>query len=302
MTKKQLRADLILLLTAAIWGFAFVSQKVSLRYIGTFTFNGVRFGIGSLFLIPFILLFKAMRKSKEDPATVAASFRTARRAGPLAGVIMFIAVNMQQIALNYTSVGSASFLTGMYVVMVPLISMLFGRKISRNIWISVALAVTGIGLISITDSFSVGTGDTIVLVSTVFWAVHILYIDRFNRGGDALLFSSVQFGTCALLSLVCALIFDTITWQSLWECRWAIAYAGFLSAGIAYTLQSVGQKDALPSHAAIIMSMETVFGALGGALIGERMPVRGIFGCILMLAAIVLSQLPVRPSKETEHT
>jgi len=299
MTRKQLRANFLMLLAAAIWGFAFVSQKVGMRYIGSFTFNGIRFAMGSIVLIPFILLFGKSRGRTIGMEAVRTARRRSLLAGIGGGVILCIAVNIQQMALNYTSVGSASFLTGMYVVVVPLLSLCFGKKIDKSIWLGVALAVIGIGLISITEDFRIGFGDAIVLGSTVFWALHILYIDRFNAEGDSLAFSSAQFATCAVLSIVCAVIFEEPTRAAIWDARWALAYAGFLSAGVAYTLQAVAQKDAIPAYAAIIMSMETVFGAIGGAILGERMPARGIVGCVLMFAAIILSQSPWK--MKTEH-
>lgn len=289
MNKKELKANALLLLTAAIWGFAFVAQRLGNQHVGPFTFNGIRFALGSISLIPLILYFD---KKQKDNGEVKATGKETAIAGILVGCVLFTAATFQQIGLVHTTAGKAGFITGLYMVFVPLLGIFLRQRIGKNAWIGVALAVVGLYLLSINDDFSISYGDLLELIGSVFWAIHILTIDHFTKRVDALKLSSIQFATCSVLSIATALMFEDVALGGISSAMIPILYGGLLSVGVAYTLQVVAQKDAKPSHAAIILSTESVFGALGGALmLGETMSTKGYIGCALILGGILISQM-----------
>jgi drug/metabolite transporter (DMT)-like permease len=288
MKSQEVKSNMMLMITAVIWGFAFVAQRVGASYVGAFTFNGIRFALGSLSLIPLILYFSGKEK-KEKTLNFSTS---AIPGGIIAGVILFLAATVQQIGLSETTAGKAAFITGLYIVLVPLFGIFLKHRINTNVWFGAILAVSGLYLLSVTEGFSISRGDFLQLIGSVFWTCHILSIDHFTKKADPLKLSFVQFITCSSLSLIIALIFEKITFSGLTQALIPILYGGIFSVGIAYTLQVVGQKHAKPSHAALILSMESVFAAIGGLLIlKERMGMRGYIGCALMLSGILLSQL-----------
>ncbi len=299
MESKTLRANILLLITAAIWGFAFVAQRIGAQYVGAFTFNGIRFAIGSLSLVPLILYFDKKKKNEEiNENNIEMKNRKTIISGALVGLMLYLAATLQQVGINYTTAGKASFITGLYMVIVPLIGILLKQKVEKSAWVGVALAVVGLYLLSINENFSISFGDLLELIGAVFWAFHILTIDHFSNKVDPLKLSCIQFATCSMLSLISALIFEHITVSGISSALIPILYGGLLSVGIAYTLQVVAQKDAKPSHAAIILSMESVFGAIGGAImLGESMSSRGYIGCILILGGMLISQIKF-PEKE----
>ncbi len=290
MTKTQLKANILLLLTAAIWGLAFVAQKVGAEHVGAFTYNGIRFALGSISLIPLILF---LNKKKNDRD----SLKFTVKAGIIAGCALFIATSLQQMGVMGTTAGKAGFITGLYMVIVPILGLFLKQKVNKSTWIGIVIAIIGLYLLSINEDFSISNGDLLVLIGSVGWAVHILLIDNFTKKIDPLKLSSVQFATCSILSLVMAIIFEDINMVGISGAMVSILYGGLLSVGVAYTLQVVAQKNAKPSHAAILLSMESVFGALGGAMfLGERIGARGLVGCILIFIAIIISQL--KPSEK----
>lgn len=288
-----MRANMLLLLTAAIWGFAFVAQRVGSEYIGAFTFNGIRFALGSMSLIPLIFYFDRKRNyNNKNESTIEFSTKKIIIPGILVGSIAYAGSTLQQMGLTYTTAGKAGFITGLYMVIVPIIGIFLGHKISKNSWTGIGLAVIGLYFLSINENFTIGYGDLLELIGSVFWAVHILTIDYFSKKVDPLKLSAIQFATCSLLSLISAFIFERVTIDSISQALLPILYGGLLSVGIAYTLQVVAQKNAKPSHAGIILSMESVFGAIGGALIlGESMSTRGYTGCLLIIGGILVSQI-----------
>lgn len=289
MSKKELRANILLLLTAAIWGFAFVAQRVGAQYVGAFTFNGIRFGIGSISLIPLIMYFNKANKDIAEPDTAR---KDVLIAGALAGCALFSGATFQQAGLAHTTAGKAGFITGLYMVFVPLFGVFLKHRIGKSVWLGVVLAVIGLYLLSINENFTIAYGDLLQLIGSVFWAIHILVIDHFTKKVDPLKLSCIQFATCSGLSLITALMFEQITISSISQALTPILYGGLLSVGVAYTLQVIAQKDAKPSHAAIIFSMESVFGAIGGAMmLGESMSLRGYLGCALILGGILVSQI-----------
>lgn len=287
------KSNLLLLLAAAIWGVAFVAQRVGMEYVGPFTFNGVRFLLGSLSLIPLLFYFRA------DSQTAQTGFKSVALPGLLAGMVLFAGASLQQIGLIYTTAGKAAFVTGLYVVLVPVLGIFLGQVVGRGTWLGCILAATGLYFLCIKESTSINFGDLLVLIGAFFWTLHILLIGHFSRRVEVLKLCFMQFLTCSALSLVIAVITETIAIESLVVCAVPILYGGICSVGIAYTLQVVGQKYAPPAHAAIILSMETVFAAVGGFfLIGETMGGLELIGCALMLSGMLVAQLQsLRTSK-----
>ncbi|MGN9161629.1 DMT family transporter [Clostridium sulfidigenes] len=298
MTKTQLKANILLLLTAAIWGLAFVAQKVGAEHVGAFTYNGIRFALGSISLIPLILFLNRKKgENEETKNNDRDSLKLTIKAGIIAGCALFIATSLQQMGVMGTTAGKAGFITGLYMVIVPILGLFLKQKVNKSTWIGIVIAIIGLYLLSINEDFSISNGDLLVLIGSVGWAIHILLIDNFTKKIDPLKLSSIQFATCSILSLVMAIIFEDINMVGISGAMVSILYGGLLSVGVAYTLQVVAQKNAKPSHAAILLSMESVFGALGGAMfLGERIGTRGLVGCILIFIAIIISQL--KPSEK----
>lgn len=284
-----MRANALLMLTAAIWGFAFVAQRAGMQYVGAFIFNGVRFALGSISLIPLIIFFDRRKSAEPKEGTPQGS---ALVPGIIAGCILFLGASLQQIGLAYTTAGKAAFITGLYLVLVPLFGIFLKQRIGINTWFGVVLAVAGLYFLSINEDFSIAKGDFFEILGAFFWASHILVIDHFTKKVNALKLSFVQFAACSLLSIAVALIFEDISFGALHQALIPILYGGLFSVGIAYTLQVVAQRHAKPFHAAVIFSMETVFAAIGGALLlGEKMEHRGYLGCALMLSGMILTQV-----------
>lgn len=286
MNPRILRSNLLLLLTAVIWGFAFVAQRVGAEYVGSFTFNGVRFGLGSLSLLPLLLFFS--KKSTGSTYSV----RNTLPVGIVAGFVLYGGASLQQLGMHDTTAGKAAFITGLYIVLVPILGIFLKHYIHIGTWVGVAISITGLYLLCVTEKFTIMRGDLFELAGALFWTIHILLINHFTKKVDVLKLSCIQFTTCSILSLSTAFIFEKITVASLQSVAIPILYGGICSVGIAYTLQAIGQKHSQPTHAAIIMSMETVFASLGGfILLNENMGVREYTGCAFMLAGMLVSQL-----------
>ncbi len=288
MDKKELRSSVLLLITAAIWGFAFVAQRMGTMHVGAFTFTGLRFVLGSLSLVP-LLIYTRKKEGKKEKNSLQS--KTNIKAGIAAGSILFIAASLQQIGLIYTDAGKAGFITGLYIVIVPIFGMFLKQRIHISTWAGIILAVLGLYFLSVTQGFNISKGDLYVIVGAFFWAIHILIIDHYTKKVDSIKLSFLQFATCSILSMTTAFIYEEISFQGLSAVIIPLLYGGIMSAGVAYTLQIVGQKHAKPSHAAIAMSMESVFASIGGYLIlKEVLGVRGYIGSALMLAGMLLSQ------------
>ncbi len=287
---KQFKSFALLLMTAMIWGFAFVAQRVGADYVGAFTFNGIRFILGAVSLIPVILIFEKKEETRKiHTQKITITFKT----GVVAGIILFTASSLQQVGIEITgSAGKASFLTGLYTVLVPIFGVFLGKRTTFNVWIGAVLAVVGMFLICVNEKWQIGTGDIILIIGAFFWTLHILIIDRFVNEMYAIRFAATQFAVCGGLGIICALIFENITLEGLTSALIPILYGGVLSAGVAYTCQIIGQKNADPTYASIILSTESMFGAIGGALIlHEVMSMRGYTGCALIFAGVIISQL-----------
>jgi len=297
MDSRSLRADALLLLTAVIWGAAFVAQRMGMDNVGPLTFNGIRFLLGALALVP---LARSRRRAAAATAAAGGKAPATDLADYLqpcgvAGVALFTGATMQQVGLVYTTAGKAGFITGLYVVIVPLLGLLWRQRTPWSTWCGAALAVAGLYFLTMSENLSLAEGDALVLIGALFWAGHVLAIGWLSgRQVEPVLLACLQFLICAVLSLAVAGFSEaaTFTLTALWDAALPILYGGLLSVGVAYTLQVVGQRHAPPAHAAIILSLETVFAALGGwLLLQETLSGRGLIGCALMFAGMLLSQL-----------
>ncbi|MDR0530610.1 MAG: DMT family transporter [Oscillospiraceae bacterium] len=280
-----------LLLAAMIWGFAFVAQVRGVEFMGSLTFGGARFLMGALSLLPMVFLFERKRASKEER-------RRTWRCGAVCGVVLFAASTLQQYGIEFTgSAGKSGFITGLYTVLVPIVSIFLGKRPSLLTGIGAVFAFGGLYFLSAPNGFGrVEPGDIFLVIGAVFWTLHILLLDAFMPKLRPLRFSVVQFLVCGLLSSAAALLFEQPTWHALRAGLTPLLYGGLLSVGVAYTLQTVSQRRVEPTSCAIIFSMEGLFAAIGGFfLLGERLGWKGYLGGGLMLAGILLSQL--RPKK-----
>lgn len=284
----KFRGSLILLLVAVIWGGAFSAQRAGMDYIGPFAFNGIRFLLGGLSLLPLLFYFRRHKTAQAEGEKQASAWR----AGAVTGLIMFIDLSFQQVGLVYTTAGKAAFITCLYLILVPLAGVFLKQKLHASIWAGALFSLTGLYFLCVTEGFTILFGDLIILGSACFGALHILAIGYYARNVDSLELAVSQFFICSLASLFLALCFEELRLQHVMDAAVPIFYGGFLSVGVAYTLQIYGQKYADPAHAVIIMSLESVFGAVGGYFfLGETLQVNQIGGCVLMLAGVLVSQL-----------
>lgn len=290
MDKKVLKADWLLLLTAMIWGTGFVAQRVGMDHVGPLTFNGVRFTLGALVLLPL-----AVRKtpfSASGSRSGGNGGQVLLWGGGLAGVVLFAGAALQQAGLVYTTAGKAGFISGLYVIIVPILGLVWGFRPGRGGWLGACLAVAGLYFLSVTEDFRLAPGDSLVLMSSFFWAVHVLVLGWLSPRMRRTRLACIQFSVCALLSLAAAALFEPVTAEGLRGATIPILYGGLVSVGIAYTLQVVAQRHAPPVHAAIILSLESVFAAVAGWIIlGEVLDLRGFLGCGLMLTGMLTAQL-----------
>lgn len=288
----------ILLLTAAIWGFAFVAQVDSVNYIGSFALNGLRYPLAVISVLPVMFAFERGRADREErKRTVIACVA--------AGCVLFAATTLQQIGIELTgSAGVSGFITGLYTVLVPVgCFLIFKHKTGLNVWIGTVCAAMGLFLLCyrIGEGVAFGKGEIFLLVGALFWTAHVIVIDRLGKNVRSLHFACGQFIVCSVLCLTVMLIFDRPTLVEINGAKWGILYCGVLSSGVAYTLQIIGQKRVEPAFAAIILSTESLFSAIGGALFGvDRITWLGYIGCGLMFAGIVISQLPKRNKDKCE--
>jgi len=291
MHRDTVKSDLLLLLAAAIWGFAFVAQRIGMDYIGPFTFNGIRFALGALSLLPL-----AFFNRRQPLATARTAFKSRAAflyGGLLAGTVLFAGASLQQVGLIYTTAGKAGFITGLYVVIVPILGLLGKQQTDAGTWLGALLAVWGLYLLSIKSaSFSISAGDSLEIIGAVFWAVHVIVIGWLSPRTDTVRLAITQFAVCSLLSLVTAFVIETVSLDAIRQAAIPILYGGLLSVGVAYTLQVVVQRRAHASHAAIILSLEAAFAALGGwVILNETLSLRAGAGCALMMTGMLLSQL-----------
>lgn len=298
--KNTVRGFILLFITVTIWGTAFVAQSVVTDYMGSFTFNMSRSVLGGLFLIPVIAFIQrrngaASEKAQRSAENIKADRLMLLKGGVSCGICFFIASNLQQIGIKYTSVGKAGFITAMYIIFVPLFSIFLHKKAGIKLWISVVMSAVGLYFLSMAgkESFTIEKGDFLLILCAIGFTFHILVIDYFSDKVDGVKLSCAQFWTAAVLGLIMMFIFENPSWHTILMAWKPICYAGIMSCGVAYTLQILAQKDLKPTVASLIMSLESVIAAIAGwAILGETMSGREIFGCVLMFAAIIIAQLP----------
>ena len=305
MKKTEWKSPALLFLTAVVWGVAFVAQSVGMDYVGPFTFNCIRCLIGAVVLVPCIWFLDGWkqrsdgascgRESAGAPDGASDGSHALLAGGICCGLALFVASNLQQIGIQYTTVGKAGFITALYIVMVPVFGIFLKKRAGIRVWVSVALAVAGLYLLCITDRLALGKGDILVLLCAVVFAVHILVVDHFSAKTDGVRMSCIQFLVCGLLSGVCMLLTEHPEMRLILQAWQPILYAGVFSCGVGYTLQIIGQKGTDPTVASLILSLESVVSVLAGwLLLGQRLSVRELGGCALMFAAILLAQMPER--------
>lgn len=287
----ETRYEALLLITAAIWGTGFVAQRLGMDSLEPFSYNAARFLVGSLALVPLLLYRR----------TTWATIRAALPPSLLAGVVLAVAAGLQQAGLQYTSAGKAGFITGLYVVLVPIAAMLYGRRTPARAWAGAALALAGLYVLAFTDLGSINRGDALVLASAFFWTAHILVLDRWAGVVDPLTLACIQFAACSALCSAGAAITETPSVEAFVRGALPIAYGGLFSIGIAYTLQAVAQSKAHPARASIILSLESPFALIAGMLfLGERFGGLELLGCALMLGGTLVAEWPSRRRGKAE--
>ena len=300
MKVNRIRQNVLPVLAAFIWGTAFVAQSVGADYVEPFTFNAARSVIAFLFLLILCLVRRKMQKGVVESATK--SWKDLAVGGICCGVALTVATNLQQKGLETTTSGKAGFITALYIVIVPILSIFLKKKAPRAIWLSVVLAVAGLYCLCITEDFTITSGDFYILLCALCFSVHILVIDHFTQKVDGVELSCVQFLVVTALSAVGMLAAETPSVEALKMCVGPILYLGILSSGVAYTLQILAQKDSNPTVVSLLLSLESVFAVLAGAVIlHDRMSGKEYLGCVLMLAAVVLAQLPEKAPKTAEN-
>ncbi len=300
MRKKQLQSNAILLLTALIWGLAFVAQSIAMDYIRPFTFNGIRSIIGGLVLLPVIAVMKKFSTSKrecynpQDRDRVKEIFHSMEvKGGILCGLVLFVTSNLQQFGIMYSSPGKAGFITALYILIVPIIGLFLGKKVMVRIWGCVGVALVGVFLLCVTEQLTIEKGDILLILCAIGCSVHILVVDYFSPKANGPIMSCIQFFVCGVLSLIGMGIFEQPVLSDVLKAWQPILYAGVLSSGVAYTLQIICQKNTSPIVASLLMSMESVFAYLGSVVIlGQNLSTREAIGSVLVFGAIIIAQLP----------
>lgn len=276
------RANIMLFLTALIWGATFVAQKSAMDNLGPFMFNAIRCLVGSFSLFLISLFLKEKQKRKR---------RHLVEGGAIAGTLLFLATTLQQVGIVNSTAGHAGFISSLYIVMVPVFSLIAGKKIEKTVWLGVLLAVLGLYFLCVKDGFDIGQGDLTILFSAVFFALHIMCISKYAKKTNAIKLSCLQFLFAGVFALVPALIFETTTVLNILNSGVEIFYTGVLSCAIAFTLQISAQKHVRPYIASLILSLESVFAVVAGFLfLNEILTLREITGCILMFAAVFAAQ------------
>jgi len=282
---KNIKGSILLLGATIIWGLAFVAQSVGMDYMGPFSFNSIRFILGALILIPFID-FKTLKKSKKlhKKRLLIFSF--------LAGSLLAIASNLQQIGIQFTSVGKAGFITSFYILFVPFLGILMKKKPKKNVYFALGLAMIGFYLLCMKEKFNVSSGDICILIGALFFAIHIMLIDYCSSNTDLIAFSCLQFNFCGLISSFFMFLFENPDLVSISKAWLPLCYAGIFSCGIAYTLQLYGQRDVEPNTASLILSLESVFSTIFGFLIlQQKLSTKELFGCLLVFISVITVQV-----------
>lgn len=298
MKKTALRSSFLLFLAAFIWGVAFVAQSVGMDYMGPFTFNGARFLMGSMVLLPLVIY---RRKGKSKEPRKFGSRRDTLTGGVCCGLALCSAALFQQFGIVYTTVGKAGFITTLYIIIVPIMGIFLKKRVPGKVWIAAVLAAAGMYLLCMSESLRLGRGDTYVFICAILFSIHILVIDHFSPKADGVEISCLQFLTAGIIGSVLALIFERPTLSNFVGGIIPLAYAGIMSSGVAYTLQVIGQKDLDPTVASLILSLESVVSMLAGwVILKQALSPRELFGCVLVFAAVILAQLPEKEHSQKE--
>ena len=285
-----MKNNILLVLTALIWGCAFVAQSVGMDYVGPFTFNMARFLIGAIVLLPVIWFMDRQRKTGAEKG---AGQKTLIIGGICCGIALAVASTLQQWGILFTTVGKAGFITAMYIVIVPLLGIFIGKKVRPLIIGCVAIAVVGFYFLCMTESLRLGLGDFLVLLCAIAFSIHILVIDHFSPKVDGVKMSAIQFLTAAIISAVPTLLWEQPVFTEILQAWQPVLYAGVMSCGVADTQQIIAQKNADPTVASLLLSLESVFSVLAGwVLLGQGLSLKELFGCVLIFCAIILAQLP----------
>ena len=278
-------SELLLVLAAVVWGFAFVAQKAGMDSLGPLAFNGIRFLIGTITLIPFAFFIKD-NNSYSGPKT------SLVKAGLISGSVLFLAATIQQFGIVFTTAGNAGFITSIYVILVPMIGLLFKQRVNIQTWIGAIIVVIGLYFLSVRESLSISSGDLLVLGSAFVWAVQVLLASYYSIRVNVIKLAVIQFALTGTLSLIISLFVENYNFNNIYDALWPLLYGGFMSVALAFTLQLIAQKKANPAHAAIILSTESVFAAIGGWLIlNEKLTPTETMGALLMFSGVMLSQI-----------
>ena len=289
INKFMIRQSCLLFLTALIWGVAFVAQSAGMDYVQPFTFNAIRCMIGGVVLIPCIGILKLYKQESVRQGEQ----KTLYKGGIICGILLFIASNLQQFGIQYTTVGKAGFLTALYIIIVPFLGFFLHRRVGKKVWLGVVLALCGLYLLCIKEDFKLAIGDALMIMCAFAFSFHIMVIDHFSPKVESVKMSCIQFFVCGLLSAICMFIFEQPQISRILAAWQPILYAGVMSCGVAYTLQIAAQEGMNPTVASLILSMESVFSVLAGwVLLHETLSRRELAGCLFMFIAIILAQLP----------
>ncbi len=286
LRRETIRADLLLLVASAIWGVAFVAQQDAAKSLDAVSILAIRFLMGAAILAPVIIVRRVRKVNMPSPGALLWS------GGLFAGLAMLLAAYLQQRGIESTTASSAGFITGLYVLFVPLIGLMLGQRVGWSAWLGVTLATVGLYLLSVSAELHMSRGDLLVLGCAVIWAIHVLIIGRYAPRCDPIELAAVQFLVTGVVAAIFMMSRGLPEWSHVSSAWMSLTYLGALAVGVAFTLQVVGQRTAPPTHAAILLSMESPFAAIAGALlIAERLSGREYLGCALMLAGILVSQL-----------
>ena len=297
MSAKHSKNFLLLFITAGIWGIAFVAQSVAMDYVGPYTFNMVRNFLGGAVLIPCIFLLSRISARQEGAPSAAPDApkdlpKDLILGGGLCGFLLFVSTSLQQVGIQYTTVGKAGFITALYIILVPILGIFLGKMPGKKIWLCIVIALAGLYLLCMKGSFSLSKGDFLVLICSFCFSVHIMVIDHFSYRVDGVKLSCIQFFVCSLFSAVPMFLLETPQMKDILAAWLPIIFAGVFSCGIAYTFQILGQKGTDPTIASLILSLESVVSVLAGwILLGQSLSAREIAGCVLMFGATILAQV-----------
>ncbi len=280
--------ELLLLLAAIIWGFAFVAQKAGMDSLGPFAFNGIRFLLGAATLLPLMKFGKKIMPVKQISGK-----ESLWTAGIISGIVLFFAASTQQVGIVFTTAGNAGFITSLYVILVPVFSVFLGQRIKTKTWFAAILAVAGLYLLSVNEGVSISFGNLLVLGRAFVWTVQALLAGYYSVRHDIIKLAIIQFTLTGVLSMLISFFTESYNWSNIFDATIPLLYGGIMSVGIAFTIQLIGQRKAIPSHAAIILGTESVFAAIGGwLLLNEILSGKELMGAALILVGVILSQIP----------